>query len=173
MIALDSNILVYARRKEARHHAEAWKLLEELANGDARWAIPWPCVYEYLRVVTHRRVFDPPTDLEKALDELDSLFKSPSLTLLGEGPAHAAHLRTAVTSGRAAGNLAHDAHIAALAVEHGVREMWTSDRDFARFPGLRVRNPFERSRLNEPAASYRGRRPGRARARPAAARRRS
>jgi len=157
VIALDSNILIYARRKEAPHHAEAWRLLEDLANGAAPWAIPWPCVYEYLKVVTHRRIFDPPTDLEKALVELDSLFKSPSLTLLGEGPTHPSHLHAAVAAGRATGNLAHDAHIAALVVEHGVRELWTADRDFARFVGLRIRNPFEKTQLGEPAAIYRTR----------------
>ena len=157
MIALDSNILVYARRMEAPHHADAARLLAGLAEGDAPWALPWPCVYEFLRVVTHPRVFDPPSDLEKTLDELQSLFESKSLSLLGEGPAHAAHLRFALLSGRATGNLAHDAHIAALAVEHGVRELWTADRDFARFPGLRIRNPFDDPRLSEPAASYRTR----------------
>ncbi len=67
---------------------------------------------------------------------------SPSLVLLGEGPAHPAHLRRMVEGGGARGNLIHDAHIAALAVEHGVRELWTADRDFARFPGLKVRHPI-------------------------------
>jgi predicted nucleic acid-binding protein len=92
--------------------------------------------------VTHPRVFDPPTDLDTALEDLDSLLSSPSLTLLGEGPNHRAHLRRMVDGGRAAGNLAHDAHIAALALEHGVSELLTLDRDFARFQGLRTRNPF-------------------------------
>jgi uncharacterized protein len=157
VIALDSNILVYARRSESAHHASARQLVTELAEGEARWAIPWPCVYEFLRVVTHPSVFSPPTNLDDALDYLDELFASPSLTLLGEGPAHQAHLRSALRGGRATGNLAHDGHIAALAVEHGVSELWTSDRDFARFPGLRVRNPFESARLNEPPSAYRTR----------------
>ncbi len=142
MIALDTNILVHARREELAHHAEARALLVSLAEGDAAWALPWPCVYEYLRVVTHPRVFDPPTALEAAIDDLESLFASPSLVLLGEGAAHRAHLRRVATVGRASGNLVHDAHIAALAIEHGVRELLTLDRDFARFPGLRTRNPF-------------------------------
>jgi hypothetical protein len=94
-------------------------------------------------VVTHPRVFDPPTDLESALDDLDSLLQSPSLTLLGEGPRHSVFMQRLLRSGQAAGNLAHDAHIAALIVEHGVGELWTADRDFARFPGIRVRNPFD------------------------------
>lgn len=142
MIALDTNLLVHARREEAPLHPAALALLTDLATGSAPWALPWPCVYEFLRVVTHPRVFDPPTDLDTALTDLESLLASPSLIMLGEGPAHAAHLRRMVDGGRAAGNLAHDAHIAALAVEHGVRELWTLDRDFARFPGLRIRNPL-------------------------------
>ena len=74
--------------------------------------------------------------------DLDSLLGSPSLILLGEGRAHRSHLVRVVREGRATGNLAHDAHIAALSVEHGVRELWTLDRDFARFPELTTRNPF-------------------------------
>jgi toxin-antitoxin system PIN domain toxin len=144
VIALDTNILVYARREEAPHHRDARALLTRLAEGAVPWAIPWPCVYEFLRVVTHPRVFDPPTDLDVAVDDLDSLLASPSLLLLGEGPAHLGHLRRVVMAGRAAGNLAHDAHIAALVLEHGVRELWTVDRDFARF-GVSVRDPFTKS----------------------------
>jgi toxin-antitoxin system PIN domain toxin len=142
VIALDTNILVYAKREEAPHHARAKELLIEFAEGDPPWALPWPCIYEFLRVVTHPRVFDPPTRLENALDDLESLLQSPSLTLLREGPRHAAFMDRLLKAGQAAGNLAHDAHIAALVVEHGVSELWTADRDFARFPGIKVRNPF-------------------------------
>jgi toxin-antitoxin system PIN domain toxin len=100
-------------------------------------------VYEFLRVVTHPRVYNPPTELDAAVTDLESLFDAPSLMLIGEGPGHAAHLTRVVRQGHAAGNLAYDAHIAALVVEHGVRELWTTDRDFRRFPGIGVRNPFD------------------------------
>jgi len=92
-------------------------------------------VYEFLRVVTHPRVFDPPTDLDAAIEDLQALLDSPSLVMLGEGPAHFTALRQAVLSGRATGNLVHDAHIAALLMENGVRDLWTADRDFSRFSG--------------------------------------
>jgi toxin-antitoxin system PIN domain toxin len=142
VIALDTNILVYARREEAPFHREARRLVTKLAEGETPWALPWPCVYEFLRVVTHHRVFQPPTPLESAIEDLVSLLDSPSLSLLGEGPSHVGHFRDTVLAGEATGNLVHDAHIAALLREHGVREFLTVDRDFARFPGLKVRNPF-------------------------------
>jgi len=70
VIALDTNLLVHARRDEARQHKRARNLLEDLATGDTPWALPWPCVYEFLRVITHPRVFDPPTDLDIAVKDL-------------------------------------------------------------------------------------------------------
>ena len=142
MIALDTNVLLAARRRELEHHVVARRLLAGLARGRDPWAIPWPCVYEFLSVVTHRRVFAPPTPLAHAVADIVALLAAPALVMLGEGPAHAAHLERAVLAGQASGNLAFDAHIAALCVEHGVSELWTLDRDFARFPGVRVRNPF-------------------------------
>lgn len=142
MIALDANVLVYARRAETPQHPVALSLLTRLAEGPEPWALPWPCVYEFLRVVTHAEVFDPPTPLDDALEDLEALFDSPSLSLLGEGRAHRGHLRNAVSWSHARGNLIHDAHIAALCLEHGVSELWTADRDFARFAGLKTHDPF-------------------------------
>ncbi|MGH7874068.1 MAG: TA system VapC family ribonuclease toxin [Candidatus Binatia bacterium] len=142
MIALDTNILVYARREETPQHVRANALLKEFAQGEQPWALPWPCIYEFIRIITHPRVFDPPTLLERALDDLESLLQSPSLTLLREGPRHPVFMQQLLRAGQAAGNLAHDAHIAALVLEHGVSELWTADRDFARFPGIRVHDPF-------------------------------
>lgn len=142
MIALDTNVLVYARREEVAEHARALELLHGLAEGADPWALPWPCVYEFLRVVTHPRVFDPPTQLEEALQGVRSLLRSPSLVLLAEGPGHFRHLGDVADDGRPFGNLLHDAHIAALCIEHGVEELLTRDRDFSRFPALRTHDPF-------------------------------
>jgi hypothetical protein len=142
VIALDTNVLVAARRRESRHHAAARRLLAGLAGGATPWAIPWPCLYEFLRVVTHPRVFRPPTPLGAALDDVLALTEAPGLSLLGAGPSHPAHLERLARAGQATGNLVFDVHVAALCVEHGVTELWTLDRDFARFPGLRTRDPF-------------------------------
>lgn len=142
MIAIDTNILIYARREETSYHREAKELLKDLAEGEELWALPWPCIYEFLRVITHPKIFDPPTPLDIAIEDIGSLIESPSIVLLGEGVDHFTHLRHMVLSGRTIGNLAHDAHIAALLREHGIDELWTTDKDFARFPDIRIRNPF-------------------------------
>jgi len=142
VIALDTNILVYARRRETAHYKAARDLVTRLAEGSEPWALPWPCLYEFVRVVTHPRVFDPPSKLDTVLEDLESLLLSPSLVLLSEGPAHSSHFRRMLEDGDASGNLAHDAHIAALVIEHGVEELLTTDRDFARFRPVRTRNPF-------------------------------
>jgi len=142
MIAIDTNILVYARREETPFHKEAKELLRNLAEGDSPWALPWPCIYEFLRVITHPKVFDPPTQLEVALEDLESLIEAPSLLLLGEGPGHFDHMRLMVSTGHTIGNLAHDAHIAALLRDYVIDEWWTTDRDFTRFKGIHIRNPF-------------------------------
>lgn len=142
MIAIDTNVLVYARRAETAHHSVARALLRELAEGRDAWAIPWPCVYEFVRVVTHPRVFKPPSPLADVLEGIESVLESPTLQLLGEGATHRSHMHRMLTDGRASGNLAHDAHIAALLMEHGVSEFLSADRDFRRFSGVRVRDPF-------------------------------
>jgi len=142
MRALDTNVLVHAEIVTGPHHATARDLLQRLAEGPAPWAIPWPCVYEFLRIVTHPRVFHPPMPIAAALADLRAILRSPSLLLLAETARHADVMSSIVEPSGATGNLIHDAHIAALCVEHGVSELVTGDRDFARFPGVRTVNPF-------------------------------
>ena len=154
MIAVDTNILVYAHRAEMPHHPAARALVTQLATGPALWAVPWPCLYEFMRVVTHPRVFRPPTSIADALAVVESLAASPSVVLLGAGTAHLDHLRRAATDGQPTGNLVHEAHIVALAFEHGVSELVTTDRDFRRFRGLVVRDPFAATQASEPRRAY-------------------
>ncbi len=142
MRAIDTNVLVCAEMQTSSHHAGAYRIRKELAAGPLPWAIPWPCVYEFLRVVTHPRVFHPPLSLGTALQDLDSILSSPSLVLLSETHRHAKILDSVLRQSRATGNLIYDAHIAALCLEHGVSELLTGDRDFLRFSGLRVTDPF-------------------------------
>lgn len=142
IVALDTNILVYAHREEAEHHQAAKRLVARYADGDAPWALAWPCLYEFLRVVTHPRVFHPPTRQTVAWQAVESLLDSPSLMLLTETQTHRHLLGDIVASASLAGNLFHDAHIAALLSEHGIHEILTTDEDFRRFAGLKVTHPF-------------------------------
>jgi toxin-antitoxin system PIN domain toxin len=139
--AIDTNVLVYSEIVSSSHHRTARRLLTELAEGQVPWAIPWPCVYEFLRVVTHPRVFSPPVPLAIALHDLNQILASPTLVLLSETVRHAEVMAGVVRESGVTGNLVHDAHIAALCIEHGVSELFTGDRDFSRFP-VRVANPF-------------------------------
>ena len=142
MIALDTQILVYAHREDSAFHEAALQTLTELAEGTAPWALPWPVVHEFLAVVTHPRLYRPPSTQEQAFGFVDAVSASPSLRLLGEGPAHLATLKKLCQSGRIAGPVVHDARIAALCLDNQVKELWSADHDFSRFKGLKVRNPL-------------------------------
>lgn len=142
MIAVDTNVLVYAHRRDAVFHDPAAERLRELAEGTAPWAIPWPCLHEFLAIVTHPRIYDPPSSPEQAIDQVDAWLESPSLVLLAETPDHWPALRRLLREARVAGGRVHDARVATLCLANGVRELWTLDRDFGRFPDLRVANPL-------------------------------
>jgi uncharacterized protein len=142
MIAVDSNLLVYAHREDSPWHEAAYAHVAELAEGPAAWAIAWPCIHEFLAIVTHPRIYAPPTPLEKAIDQVDAWLESPSLVLLSESEDYWLQLRVMLQTGRVCGPQVHDARIAALCQQHGVTELWSMDRDFTRYPGLTVRNPL-------------------------------
>jgi uncharacterized protein len=142
MRAVDTNILVYAHRREPAEHVVAEKLLTQLATGVERWVIPWPCIYEFLRVVTHPALFHPPTPLEVAWEAMETLLDSPSMVMLTEGERHRAVADDLLRDTPVTGNLLHNAHIAALLIEHGVEEILTADEDFRLFRKLKVINPF-------------------------------
>ena len=143
MPAVDTNVLVYAEIRSSPHHEVAQSLLVDLSEGSLPWAIPWPCVYEFLRVVTHPRVYHPPVPLAIALEDLQRVFQSSSLLLLHETDIHSDLMMKIMKDAAVTGNLIHDAHIAALCVEHGMTELITGDRDFSRFREyLTIQNPF-------------------------------
>ena len=142
MIAVDTNILVYAHREDSEWHAAAHAKLTALAEGRGAWAIPWPCVHEFFAIVTHPRIYSPPTPLNAAIDQVEAWIESPTLVLLAESDAHWRTLRDLLLNGKIAGAQVHDARIAALCVQHGVKELWSADRDFGRFPDLPMVNPL-------------------------------
>ena len=143
MIGVDANILVYAHRRDSPWHAAAAKAVASLAEGQARWALPWPCVHEFFGIVTHPRIYAPPSELARAIDQVDAWLESPSVEPIGEEVGYWGVLRELLHAGKVNGPRVHDARIAALCVVHGVRELWTADRDFSRFPQLVTRNPLQ------------------------------
>jgi hypothetical protein len=142
MVAIDTNILVAAHRRGTPHHEEALALLTSFAEGDVPFALFWPSVYEFLRVVTHHRVFDPPSTAREAFEAIESFLAPPAVRVLSETPGHLALARRVIGQAGATGNLVHDAHLVVLALEHGVHEILTLDADFRRFPQVASRNPF-------------------------------
>jgi toxin-antitoxin system PIN domain toxin len=142
VIAVDTNLLVYAHREDSPWHDAAYARVAELAEGRAPWAIPWPCLHEFLAIVTHPRIYAPPTPLAAALDQVEAWLEAPRVVLLAESEGYWPELRAALREGRVAGPQVHDARVAAICRLHGVRELWTVDRDFGRFPGVSVRNPL-------------------------------
>ncbi len=142
MIAVDTNILVYAHRRDHDWNEAASACMRALAEGRATWAIPWPCVHEFYAVVTRPNVFNPPSTAAQAFSQLAAWFESPSLRLLGESANHFNTLKRLATGAKIAGAAIHDARIAAICIDHGAAALWTVDRDFSRFPALKVGNPM-------------------------------
>jgi uncharacterized protein len=136
VIAVDTNVLVYAHREELPQHRQARARLVELAEGSARWAIPVFCLGEFLRVVTHPRLFDPPFAIREACEALGRVLGSPSLVVLTPADRFWSLLTGAVLEAHANGNLVFDAQIVALCREAGVSALLTEDRDFDRFRGF-------------------------------------
>jgi uncharacterized protein len=142
MIAVDTNIMVYAHRQDSAFHAAAAARIRELAESPAPWGLPWPCLHEFYSVVTHPRIYDPPSRPDEATSQIEAWLASPSAVALSEGETYWAALRPLLESAKATGPLVHDARVAAICLSHGARELWTADRDFSRFPRLRTVNPL-------------------------------
>ena len=143
MIAVDTNLLVYAHRREAQVGEQAHALMQELAESDRPWAIPWPCCYEFLSVVTNRRIWrDAATMPEDAWRQFSAWQSSPTNRMIGETEEFADILHRFVLLPRVVGGVVHDARIAAICVAHGVEALLTRDRDFSLFRELRVQDPF-------------------------------
>lgn len=148
MIAVDTNVLVYAHRREAAEHDAALERVRTLAEGDRPWAIPWPCVYEFFSIATSPRIWmESASTPEQAWGQLEAWFDSPSLRLLHETDGLASLLARFARRGRVRGPVIHDARIAALCIAHGVTRLLSRDRDFGLFPELTTEDPFTAGRL--------------------------
>ena len=142
MIAIDTNLLVYAHRPEMPFHERAREVLTG-AVGDAEpVSVPWPCVHEFLAIVSNPRIFKDATPMSAALDAVGRLLDSLDGGFLAEGEGYLAALERIARPALLQGAVVHDARIAALCLYHGVRVLWSADRDFSRFPDLAVVNPL-------------------------------
>jgi toxin-antitoxin system PIN domain toxin len=142
VIAVDTNLLVYAHRSDAPFHESAKRVVQDLVEGTSLWAIPWPCVHEFLAKVTHPRIFKDPTPLARAVEQIAEWLRSPTVRTLGEQDGYFAVLSNVLRESRVTGAKVHDARIVAICLALGVSELLSADRDFSRFAGLSARNPL-------------------------------
>ncbi len=142
MIALDTNLLVHAHRADASLHAKAKEAVRNLAESRVPWGICYHSLIEFYAVATQPRIWDTPSSTTEAFDQIEAWKESPSLRILCDSEASLEKLRLLATRGNVRGSIVHDARIAACCLSHGVKEIWTVDRDFSRFAELKTRNPL-------------------------------
>lgn len=140
MILVDANVLLYAYNAGAPQHDKARAWLEAAFNGSEQVGLPWSSILAFLRIATHSSVFSSPLTGREARAIVCTWLDCPQVLLVGPGTGHWEHLERALETGKCQGSLVMDAHLAALTWEYGAR-LYTSDRDFSRFPGLRVSDP--------------------------------
>jgi uncharacterized protein len=138
----DANVLLYASDEASRYHEPARAFLARVARDDDLVYLFWPTALAYLRIATHPAVFERPLARADAIANIDALVTLPHVRATGEHERFWASFRHVADDADARGNLVPDAHLAALMLEHGVRTIWTHDRDFRRFGSLEVRDPF-------------------------------
>lgn len=141
MILVDANILIYAYNPSADRHAAAKGWLEAAVAGPVPVRLAWVTVLAFVRIMTHPQVFRRPLSLQEAVGIVDEWLGHPMVAVLDAGDRHWSILRELLLDGQASGPLSTDAHLAALAVEHGAT-FFTTDRDFARFSGVKIVNPL-------------------------------
>ena len=142
MILTDINILVYAHRSDTTGHEAYWEWLDKLINGDQAYGYADLVLSGFLRVVTHPRVFNPPSTLSSAIKFTEIIQNQPNAVRITPGIRHWDIFTGLCERVNAKGNLIPDAYLAALAIESG-SEWITTDRDFSRFPDLKWRHPLE------------------------------
>lgn len=142
MIALDTNLLVYAHRPEFPWHVQAKECIRTLAEGTASWAIPFHCLVEFAATVSHPRKFLSPSSPAQVQDQIAAWRESPSLHILSDSADSLKHWLELILNRHVQGPHHHDARIVAVCLSHGIKELWTADRDYLRYPELPTRNPL-------------------------------
>lgn len=142
MIAVDTNILVYAHRPECPSHERAFAAVRDLAASPTPWGVPLHCFVELAAVVTNPRIWRAPSSAAQVSDQIEAWLECPRMHVLTEDAGWLPAFMACLASGHAQGGQVHDARIAACCRHHGVTELWTADRDFGRYPWLTTRNPL-------------------------------
>ena len=143
MILVDANLLLYAEDSLSAHHQAARSWWDGQLSGTEPVGLCWPVLTAFIRIATNARLHQRPLTLEEARDRVQSWLDQPCVRLLQPSDQHWRFLQQTLRSGNATGNLVTDAHLAAVALEHGC-DLCSTDNDFARFPGLKWRNPLLR-----------------------------
>jgi uncharacterized protein len=143
MKIVDLNILLYAVNRDAEQHASARKWVDDILGGDELVGLPWIVLLGFLRIATNPRVFPKPLKPSDALAVVDAWLDQPAVVALAPGDGHWTILERLLANGGIGGNGTSDAHLAAIAIEHGA-ELCSADADFRRFEGLRWSNPLTR-----------------------------
>jgi uncharacterized protein len=141
-VTLDANVLLYASDAASDRHDRARGLLEQIAAGPELVYLFWPTIMAYVRIATHPAIFEQPIATRDAIENVEALLDRPHVRAPGEQPAFWRHFRQVAADAAPTGNLVPDTHLVALMLENEVRSIWTHDRDFRRFKGIEVRDPF-------------------------------
>lgn len=142
MIAVDTNVLVYAHRSEMDAHDKAYECLSALCAGQQAWGIPTACISEFMATVTHRRMIGTPSTVVQAILQVNAWLAAPSARILHDGEQHWRILSELAVSAKLQGGQFHDARVAAICIENGVNTLYSTDRDFSRFKALKTFNPL-------------------------------
>ena len=138
----DVNILINAHRGENSGHAFYRRWLKDLLQGEETFLYCELILSAFVRIVTHPRIYDPPSTGAQAMKQIETWMRSPGLVPLAESQSYWPALRQMLEKSRVVGPQVHDARVATLCRIHGVKQLWTADRDFSRFPGLPTKNPL-------------------------------
>ncbi|MEX2498740.1 MAG: type II toxin-antitoxin system VapC family toxin [Wenzhouxiangellaceae bacterium] len=149
MILPDANLLIYAVNRDAPHHRQARKWLEQVLSGSEAVGMAWIVLLAFIRITTHHRLFDHPLKVEQALDYVEGWLGQPYVRPVTPGEKHWLIMNRLLRNSGSAGNLTSDAHLAAIALEHGC-SVYSADHDFKRFDGLECVNPLSVVHDDEP-----------------------
>ena len=142
-LTVDANVLLYASDASSPRHARAREVVEELASGPELAYLFWPTIMAYLRIATHSAIFDRPLPAREAIENVEALLSRPNVRAPGEQPEFWRRYRAVAADAAPTGNLVPDAQLVALMLDNEVRTIWTHDRDYRRFKGIEIRDPFD------------------------------